>query len=144
MLVEEILVDHGKDLVTIHPEDTVETAAKAMASNIIGALPVCGPSGELVGIISERDIVQGLAKKGNAIDRIQVAEIMTRQVVTCERQDKVAEMMSTMSEKNIRHLPVMEDGRLSTIISSRDVMNAMLEQTQTQRDHLAIAYEMVR
>jgi CBS domain-containing protein len=144
MLVEEIIVDYDRELITINPDDTVEAAAKSLASNLVGALPVCNQSGDLVGIISERDVVQGFAKQNGGLGSSKVSDLMSENVITCSLLDNVSDMMAIMSQKGIRHLPVMVNGRLSNIISSRDVLSAMLERTETQRNHMVNAYEMVR
>ncbi len=144
MRIEDILHKTHRNLITIAPEATAATAAEVLAANNIGARPVCDRGGRLVGILSERDIVRGLSERGGDIAGVKVSELMSPKVVTCGLRDDVGETMSVMSERYFRHIPVLVDGRPSAMISSRDVMEALLEKTAAQRDIFANAYEMVR
>lgn len=144
MQIEDLLHKTQRNLITIDPDETAEAAAEVLTTNNIGALPVCDRDGRLVGILSERDIVNGLSKRGGDIAGVKVSELMSPKVVTCGPQDDVGDTMSVMSERYFRHIPVLVDGRPSAMISSRDVMEALLEKTEAQRDVFANAYEMVR
>ena len=110
----------------------------------IGALPVCDPSGTLIGIISERDIVRALSGGTASLDDLKVADLMTADVVTCKPGDNVNGVMAMMDESHVRHIPVISDGRLSAVISSRDVMAAVLKETKDHVKTLGLAYEMMR
>ncbi|MDH5748333.1 MAG: CBS domain-containing protein [Rhodospirillales bacterium] len=136
MQIREILTHNKNRLVTNRPEDTIEASAMLLSTNNIGALPVRDGDGRLVGVISERDIVRGLAEHGAKVRDLCVRDLMTRDVVTCSPADTVKHAMSLMSQRHIRHLPVMEDGVLIGMISSRDVMASRLEQTQMERNVL--------
>jgi len=136
MIVKDILPGGDRDLVTIRPEDTAEMAAAMLTSNNIGAIPVRDQAGHLVGIISERDIVRNFSAKGIGIHAATVADLMTRNVATCGLTDNVKDVMRTMSRRHIRHLPVLEDGKLSAMVSLRDVMKAVLEETELERNML--------
>ena len=136
MQVKELLARNTRDLITIREEDTLETAAGVLASNNIGALPVRDGDGNLVGVVSERDIARGFARDGARVRDLKVADLMTRTVITCDCEEDVKSAMESMSRKHIRHLPVMKDGRLCSMLSQRDVMEAMLEQTAMERDVL--------
>ncbi|MBT6095352.1 MAG: CBS domain-containing protein [Rhodospirillaceae bacterium] len=144
MLIEDILLNKSKNLVTIQPDATVSDAVNVLADNNIGALPVCEAEKRLVGIISERDIVRLLSERGNDVLGAKVAEVMTSEVFTCTPADDVNDVMGLMKSKRVRHFPVVEDGRLSEMISSRDAMFAMLEESFEHRRTLATAYELVR
>lgn len=144
MKIEDFLLKKNRALITVSPDDTIETAVHALSSNNIGALVVCDPAGELVGIISERDVARGLSEKGCDVSGAKVAELMSRNVFTCVPEDDANETMSTMSKQRVRHIPVLVDGRPSAMISSRDMMEVALEETKAQRDVLANAYEMIR
>ncbi len=144
MRIEDLLHKAHRNLITIDPDETAEAAAEVLTANNIGALPVCDRGGRLVGILSERDIVHGLSEHGGDIAGVKVSELMSPKVVTCGPRDDVGATMSVMSERYFRHIPVLEDGRPSAMISSRDVMEALLEKTEAQRDVFANAYEMVR
>jgi CBS domain-containing protein len=142
--IQDLLHKTHRNLITIDPDETAEAAAEVLTTNNIGALPVCDRDGRLVGILSERDIVHGLSKRGGGIAGVQVSELMSPKVVTCGPRDDVGNTMAVMSEGHFRHIPVLVEGRPAAMISSRDVMEALLEKTEAQRDVFANAYEMVR
>ena len=144
MRIEDILHKTHRNLITIDPGETAEAAAEILTANNIGALPVCDRDGRLVGIISERDIVNGLSKSGGDIAGVKVSELMSPKVVTCGPRDDVGNTMAVMGEGHFRHIPVLVEERPAAMISSRDVMEALLEKTEAQRDVFANAYEMVR
>jgi CBS domain-containing protein len=130
MDVETILRNKGPAVATIRPDDTVGAAIEALVSRNIGAL-VASQDGEAVdGIISERDIVHALARHGVALLALSVAEVMTRSVVTCDPTESVAELMAEMTNRRIRHLPVVRDGRLCGIVSIGDVVKNRLDEIE--------------
>jgi len=130
MDVETILRNKGPAVATIRPDDTVGAAIEALVSRNIGAL-VASEDGETVdGIISERDIVHALARHGVALLALSVAEVMTRSVVTCDPTESVAELMAEMTNRRIRHLPVVRDGRLCGIVSIGDVVKNRLDEIE--------------
>ena len=130
MNVETILGTKGRAVATIRPQDTVGAAVEALVSGNIGAL-VASEDGEHVdGIISERDIVHALARHGDALLALTVAEVMTRSVVTCDPTESVAELMAEMTNRRIRHLPVVQNGRLCGIVSIGDVVKNRLDEIE--------------
>jgi len=130
MNVETILGTKGRAVATIRPEDTVGAAVEALVSGNIGAL-VASEDGEHVdGIVSERDIVHALARHGDALLALTVAEVMTRSVVTCDPTESVAELMAEMTNRRIRHLPVVENGLLCGIVSIGDVVKNRLDEIE--------------
>jgi CBS domain-containing protein len=130
MNVETILGTKGRAVATIRPEDTVGAAVEALVSGNIGAL-VASEDGEHVnGIISERDIVHGLARHGDGFLAMTVAEVMTRSVVTCDPTESVAELMAEMTNRRIRHLPVVQNGLLCGIVSIGDVVKNRLDEIE--------------
>ena len=130
MNVETILRTKGNAVATIRPDETVGVAVEALVSGNIGAL-VASQDGEAVdGIISERDIVHALARHGTALLALSVAEVMTRSVVTCGPTESVAELMAEMTNRRIRHLPVVQNGRLCGIVSIGDVVKNRLDEIE--------------
>ena len=130
MDVETILRSKGRAVATIRPDDTVGSAVEALVSGNIGAL-VASEDGEAVdGIISERDVVHALARHGPALLEQTVAEVMTRSVVTCDPTESVAELMAEMTNRRIRHLPVVRDGKLCGIVSIGDVVKNRLDEIE--------------
>jgi len=136
MDVETILRGKGRAVATIRPDETVGGAVEALVSGNIGAL-VASEDGETVdGIISERDIVHALARHGDALLTLTVAEVMTRSVVTCDPTESVGELMAEMTNRRIRHLPVVRDGRLCGIVSIGDVVKNRLDEIEYEAKSL--------
>ena len=130
MDVETILRNKGRTVATIRPDDTVRAAVEALVSGNIGAL-VASEDGEIVdGIISERDIAHALARHGAGLLSLTVAEVMTRSVVTCDPTESVGELMAEMTNRRIRHLPVVRDGKLCGIVSIGDVVKNRLDEIE--------------
>jgi CBS domain-containing protein len=130
MNVETILRAKGSAVATIRPDATVGAAVKELISRNVGALVVSEDGATVDGIISERDIVHGLADHGAALLSLKVAEMMTRQVVTCELSDTVDQLMAEMTNRRIRHFPVVQDGRLCGIVSIGDVVKNRLDEVE--------------
>jgi len=130
MDVETILRSKGRAVATIRPDETVGAAIEALVSGNIGALVASQDGGTVDGIISERDIVHALARHGVALLALSVAEVMTRSVVTCDPTESVAELMAEMTNRRIRHLPVVRDGRLYGIVSIGDVVKNRLDEIE--------------
>jgi CBS domain-containing protein len=127
----------GQDVpvATIAPTGTVSDVAAALAEHNIGALPVVDGS-DLKGVISERDIVRHLASAGAAILDRPVSDLMTRDVVTCSPGDSVDAIAETMTAKRIRHMPVLDNGRLIGIVSIGDVVLSRIRQLEQDRGQL--------
>ncbi|MHB9149572.1 MAG: CBS domain-containing protein [Thermoleophilia bacterium] len=132
MKVEQLLTKKGDHLVTSRPEDTLEAAAQLLTTNNIGALPVRDANGNLVGMLSERDLVRSVAERGARALSLKVADIMSRDVAKCSASDSVKSVMETMSRRHIRHVPVVDGADLIGIISQRDVMKSILDETQLE------------
>jgi len=142
MKVKMILQRKGNEVISLRAEDTVQTAAAILAVNKIGALPVKNGAEELIGILSERDIVRGLYKNGAACIDLLVQDMMTRDVATCGLEDSVNDVQKIMHNGRFRHIPVIKDGKLHGVISQGDVVHVCIEQAQTEASvmrELAIA-----
>jgi CBS domain-containing protein len=136
MNVETILRTKGRAVTTIRPGETVGAAIDMLISRNIGAL-VASEYGEKVeGIISERDIVHALAHHGDRLLSLSVAEVMTRPVVTCNPAESVDELMAEMTNRRIRHLPVVQDGRLCGIVSIGDLVKNRLDEIEHEASSL--------
>jgi len=115
----------ARPMVTVKPEDTVLEAIKILAREDIGAAVVV--SGDrLVGIFSERDYTRKIVLKGRSSESTRVEEIMTANVVCVSPRAKTRDCMALMSEKNIRHLPVVEEGRVVGMVSIRDIVTDII------------------
>ncbi|MFT7227505.1 MAG: CBS domain-containing protein [Methylophilaceae bacterium] len=115
-----------QDIISIAPENTVYDALKLMAEKHIGALAVI-KSDKLVGIFSERDYARDVSLKGKAAETTLIKEIMTTNLISCQTTDLVDNAMNTMSDKRIRHMPVMEDGNMIGMLSIGDLVKATIE-----------------
>ena len=134
MHVEHILATKGKDVISVKMGDTIGRAAEILNQNRIGAILVRDDSGYVEGILSERDIVCGMADMGAECLSTPVADLMTRDVVFCLPEDNIDTIMAIMTERRIRHLPVMRDGELMGIISIGDVVKYRIEEIQSEAD----------
>lgn len=130
MNVETILRSKGRAVMTVRPDETVGAVVDLLISRNVGALVVSTNGESVDGIISERDIVHGLADRGADLLSLKVAEIMTRQVVTCDPEDTVDQLMAEMTNRRIRHFPVVRDGRLCGIVSIGDVVKNRLDEVE--------------
>jgi CBS domain-containing protein len=141
MLVKQIFKQKDDRIITVRPEDTVATAADILKQENIGALMVSGSDGELDGILSERDIVRAMPQHGPDLFSLTVSQLMTRDVITCSSEDRVHDLMKKMTAGRFRHLPVVDDGKLTGIISIGDVVKSRLEELEAEtsqlRDYIA-------
>ena len=127
----EILSNKGSDVATVAPDDTVGRAVEVLRERGIGAVVVTGDGRSIDGILSERDVVRALADADeDAVLCRPVSEIMTAEVVTCSPSDRVERLMSMMTGRRIRHLPVKADGALAGIISIGDVVKSRLSELE--------------
>ena len=128
MRVAEILKQKGQDVISVRPTESIDTLSHRLRLARIGAMVVLGEGGALIGIISERDIVHGLAEHGASCLGLTVADLMTQRVITCTPDDSVTRISRLMTENRIRHLPVVEGAGLVGVISVGDVVKNRLEE----------------
>jgi CBS domain-containing protein len=140
MNVDGILRAKGANVVTIRPDASVGQLVDGLREERIRAMVVSEDGRTVLGIVSERDVVRGLADRGARILEVPVAELMTRQVFSCTPQDSVKHVMEEMTRRRIRHLPVITDGALSGIVSIGDVVKNRLEEMETETNVLREAY----
>ena len=113
MHVQAILQTKGTRVVSTRADETIAATARLLAHHNIGAVVVLNDAEQVVGIISERDLVRGLAANGPAVAAQTVAEHMTRSVLSCQTIDTIQDIMAVMTARRVRHLPVLEDGYLT-------------------------------
>jgi len=137
MLVHQILKSKSDDaVVTVKPGTPVSEAVKILAERKIGTV-VVSPDGLIAnGILSERDIVRVLAKRGGSILSDPVDNFMTTKLVTCGRDHKADDVLAQMTEGRFRHMPVVEDGQLVGLITLGDVVKARLTELAMEKDAL--------
>ena len=136
MNVQAILETKGRDVVTTRPETSVADVCRLLQRRRIGAVPVVDGAGAILGIISERDIVGGLAEHGVAVVGLSAGALMSRQVQHCQPEDSIGEIMAVMTNRRVRHLPVIDEGRLCGLISIGDVVKARLDEAALEVDSL--------
>jgi CBS domain-containing protein len=136
MTVKAILSRKGGDVVTADPNATLGEAVRILSARRIGAVVVTGADRRIVGILSERDVVRVLGEQGASALDSPISEVMTRKVTTCGMGDTVAELMERMTEGKFRHVPVVEDGRLSGIVSIGDVVKWRVHEIEDESDAL--------
>jgi CBS domain-containing protein len=136
MRVSNLLTTKGRDVATISQERTVTDALLVLKQRRIGALAVTGPTPPLAGIFSERDVVRALADHGAAALQMNVAELMSKDITTCQESTTVEELMGLMTERRIRHVPVVEDGQLVGMVSIGDVVKARFDELEHEKKDL--------
>jgi CBS domain-containing protein len=134
--VSQLLATKGHDVATISQERSVTDALALLKEHGIGALVVTGAKAPLVGIISERDVVRALATSGESALQQKVAELMTTEVSVCNESTELNQLMTMMTEKRIRHVPVVQDGHLTGLVSIGDVVKARLEELEHDKKDL--------
>jgi CBS domain-containing protein len=135
MLVREILINKGREVHTCSPQDSLADVVDLLVGYNCGSLVVC-EHGEMVGIITERDILRACAKTRGSLEPLRVTDRMTRCPVTASPEDDVADAMGAMTEHRIRHLPVLEGGRLAGIISIGDLVKAQHDELSRENHYL--------
>jgi CBS domain-containing protein len=142
MKVREILDAKGRGVVTVRPEASVSTVVHRLVLERIGALVVSEDGRHIAGVVTESDIVRALAADGAAAvaSGRRVAELMTRNVATCTPEDTVKRVMAEMTRRRVRHLPVVEDGRLVGIVSIGDVVKSRLGEVEEETTMLRDSY----
>ena len=135
MTIASLLARKGPKVVTVQPEQTIRQALALLAEHNIGALVVVDPEGRPVGILSERDVVR-TAVRDEAVFTKTVSALMTRDVILGVPQDDLESVGRTMTDKHIRHLPVVDQRRLVGIISIGDVVKAQRDHFQGEVDTL--------
>ena len=127
-----ILESKGSDIISMHPDMTVFEGDKLLNRQRIGSAVVLDADGKLVGVFSERDVVNGLAEFGAEILEQPVAKVMTHDVIVGHPSDTLQELMSCMTDRCIRHIPIVDAERLTGIVSIGDVVKARMEELETE------------
>ncbi|NJM30832.1 MAG: CBS domain-containing protein [Rhizobiales bacterium] len=136
MSVSQILKSKGNAVVSGKSADTLGHIAKQLASHRIGAVLILDDKGGIAGIVSERDIVRAVANHGAAALNKTAGSIMTPKVFTCETGDTENELMTLMTQQRIRHVPVVDQGKLAGMISIGDVVKLRIENIEREADEM--------
>jgi CBS domain-containing protein len=134
--VRDLLRHKGRGVATVSPDVTVADLLSRLADNNVGAMVVTSESGIVRGIVSERDVVRALHRTGDRLLSDPVSSIMTTEVTTTSPDDSLESLARVMTESRIRHLPVLEDGRLAGIVSIGDVVKNRIDQLESERESL--------
>ncbi|MEE8536176.1 MAG: CBS domain-containing protein [Kiloniellales bacterium] len=140
MKVRDILKTKGGGVATTRVDAAISTVVRRLRLEGIGALVVSEDDAQVIGIISERDIVTGLADQGVELLERQVIDLMTTPVKTCTPEVSIKDVMAIMTRSRVRHLPVVTDGRMVGIISIGDVVKNRLEEVELEAGVLRDAY----
>ena len=135
-LVKHLLDAKGRNAISIAPDASVFDAIKVMADESIGSLVVLDENGELAGIVTERDYARKVIVLGRSSKDTRVAEIMTTDVLIAASDHTVNACMEIMTARKIRHLPVIEDGRVIAMISIGDLVQAIIADQKEEIEHL--------
>ena len=136
MFVSDILAQKGGLVFTVTPATSVAQLAQQLSTRRIGSMLVLDVDGSVAGIVSERDLVRALASHGAKAMELEARQVMTRDVVTCDPDDSIDQVMQTMTSGRFRHLPIVRRGELLGLVSIGDVVKARLEETKHETEAL--------
>ncbi len=134
MHIDQILNDKGREIVSVKTGQTLEAVAAMLDSRRVGAVVVLGESGEIAGVVSERDIIRQVARQGRVSLDQPVEQAMTRAVVTIPVTASVDSALQLMTDRRIRHLPVMREDRLVGIVSIGDLVKWKMAETEAEAE----------
>jgi CBS domain-containing protein len=132
MLISEVLRSKGDNVVKIRATDSIRLAVRMLAEHRIGSLVVEDQMAKLVGIFSERDFINAIARDGAAVLGLNVQELMTKRIISCRSTDRVDAVLATMTNVRIRHLPVIDDGELKGLVSIGDLVKYRLDEKELE------------
>ncbi len=135
MLVSQVLAAKGDVVFSLSPHETLEAAASMLFARGVGSLVVL-ESGKVAGILSERDVVRAVAQQGAGALKQAVSGFMTRDVIFARPSEKVDDLLSQMTDRRIRHLPVCAEGRLLGLVSIGDLVKTKIAETEAEAEHL--------
>ncbi|MFN7180318.1 CBS domain-containing protein [Hyphomonas sp.] len=136
MIVEQILNDKGHSVVTLKADTTLKEAAQLLDDKKIGAVVALDGEERIIGVLSERDVVRQVARLGAAALDMPVGSAMTRAVVTVAPSTAIDEALQTMTDRRIRHLPVVHNERLTGVISIGDLVKWKIAETEAEANSL--------
>lgn len=136
MIIASILKQKGTEVVSVGPEDTVLEVARTLTQHRIGAALVRDAEGRILGIISERDIIRGMAGHGQGTSQLPAGQLTTRDLVTVTPQTLVVEALGMITRHRVRHLPVLDGERLAGLVSIGDLVKARIEEAEHEAEEL--------
>jgi CBS domain-containing protein len=132
MKIRDLLKTKSGSVITITPNDTISAAVQKLTEYDLGSLPVCNDKGELVGIVTERDIVRKCFKSIDACANFKVKDVMSKEVAVGIPDDGLEYAISVMKQKKIRHLPIVDNQRVVGMVSIRDLLDVELKEAQAE------------
>ena len=136
MLICQVLSDKGDRVFTGSPSETIETVAMRLWTRRVGSLVIVDGGGDVVGLVSERDIVRVVAEGGGDALGLPVSEVMNRDVSVASPSDTVESILARMTDRRIRHLPVCHERRLVGLVSIGDLVKTKIAETEAEAEHL--------
>ena len=136
MIVSHILKSKGRQVYTVSKETNISAVSSILATKRIGAIVIISKNRSVEGIVSERDIVRGLSNYGAKVLDMPVKDLMTKNVITRGVESQIDELRREMTRSRIRHLPILDDGKLVGLISIGDVVKNRVEELQAEGDML--------
>ena len=144
MQVSVLLQNKGSDVVSVGPDASVADVVAVLAEHRIGAVVVSADGRHIDGVLSERDVVRALSRDGGAALERPARDLMTAEVFTCQPDTTVEELMSLMTDRRIRHIPVLVEGNLAGLVSIGDVVkdriSSLEQETKVLHDYIANPY----
>ncbi|WP_439619681.1 CBS domain-containing protein [Hyphomonas sp.] len=134
MTIDQILNDKGNEVISVGADDTLGAAAKVLDLRRIGAVVALGSDESVIGVLSERDIVRQVARLGHAALEMKVGDAMTRDVVTVPSTMRIDHAMQLMTDRRIRHLPVLRNERLVGFVSIGDLVKWKIAETEAEAE----------
>ena len=134
MTIDQILNDKGRDVVSVKADSSLLEVARTLDEKRIGAVVALGEGGQIVGVLSERDIVRQVARNGRDALQMPVGDAMTRDVITIESSVKLEDAMQLMTDRRIRHLPVFRNERLVGVVSIGDLVKWKIAETEAEAE----------
>lgn len=136
MIVASLLNTKGRDVFSVTPTASVTDAARYLRDKGIGAALVLDQSGGTAGVFSERDLVTAIADQGATALTLSVGDLMATDIVSCAPQDSIPSVMATMTERRVRHLPVVDSGKVVGVVSIGDVVKSRIAEAETEAEAL--------
>jgi CBS domain-containing protein len=134
MLIEQILNDKGREVVSARPGQTLEDIAGILDQRRVGAVVVLDPAGNIAGVVSERDVIRQIARHGGGALEAPVETAMTRTVITVDCRDTVDFALQLMTDRRVRHLPVLRAERLVGVVSIGDLVKFKIAETEAESE----------
>lgn len=136
MRINEVINTKGSTVITARADQPVSRIVGLMSEHRIGAVIITGSDDAVIGLVDERDVVQGLQKYGADLLQRPTSDIIDTDVHTCTMEDELASVAFEMTEFRMRHLPVLVEGKLSGVVSIGDIVKSRIDQLQNEQEHL--------